>query len=55
MKYIPCQHVAGDMRGMVHILATQLGMPLSCITPAQNDVKGRRRGGGLSWMTLCET
>ena len=40
MEYILCQHVTGGIGGVVHILATKLGSPLSCITPAQYDAKG---------------
>jgi hypothetical protein len=40
MEYISYQPMVGGVSRMVHILATKLGMPLSCITPAQYDAKG---------------
>jgi hypothetical protein len=55
MKYISCQRMIGGMSGLVHILATKLGMPLSCITPAQQDAKGEevRRRFILDGLLLC--
>ena len=50
MKYISRQHVTGGMSRVVHILATKLGSPLSCITPTKYDAEGGRCGDGLSWM-----
>src|SRR5260370_30112480 len=40
MEYISCQHMTGGMGRLVHILATKLRSPLSCITPAKYDAKG---------------
>jgi hypothetical protein len=49
MEYISCQQVTGGMGRLVHILATKLGSPLSCITPAKYGAKG---GEAWRWFIL---
>ncbi len=54
MEYISCQQVTGGMGRLVHILATKLGSPLSCITPAKYGAKGVEAWRWFILDGLCE-